>query len=491
MKRIAIIGGGIAGLTAAYELEQQRKAGADIDWILYEASGRLGGIVETMRRDGFILEGGPDGWVTEKPWARELAVELGLESQLITSNDATRKTYILIDGSLQPMPDRMRMMVPEDLATLEGSALFSANAREAYTNELQRADELRSAAPTEDESVASFVRRHFGDEVLEKIGAPLLSGVFGCDVEKLSVQAVMPTFVAMEREHGSLIAAVQARIKSRGDKPSQPIFTSLRDGVGSLVEALIAKLPPQRLLLNRSALSLKRERGLWCLRTSTPMAKGVVGKSKRHFHHVFIAAPADTARTLLEPLDPQTSTLIPQQSSSAVLATFAWPADAAKTFTIPAGFGFLVPQPDTNAGNPGPDSRTRVSVEPQLLACTFVDQKFPCRTPAGSRLIRVFFGGNSHEAFASKSDTEVAATALTQLEEILGPLPTPDAAHTTIRRWPHSLPQYEVGHLDRIAELDNRIATLGNLTLLGNAYRGVGLPDLIRDARAAAKAVSR
>src|ERR1700679_3273654 len=132
MKRIAIIGGGISGLTAAYELEKQRKAGADIDWTLYEASARLGGIIETTRRDGFILEGGPDGWVSEKPWARELAIELGLESQLIYSNDATRKTYILIDGKLQPMPDRMRMMVPEDLATLEGSTLFSATAREAY-----------------------------------------------------------------------------------------------------------------------------------------------------------------------------------------------------------------------------------------------------------------------------------------------------------------------------------------------------------------------
>jgi protoporphyrinogen/coproporphyrinogen III oxidase len=531
MKRIAIIGGGIAGLAAAYELEKQRKAGADIDWTLYEASNRLGGIIETTRRDGFVLEGGPDGWVSEKPWARELAIELGLESQLIYSNDATRKTYILIDNKLRPLPDRMRMMVPEDLATIEGSTLFSATAREAYAAELANAAQLREAAPNADESVASFIRRHFGDEVLTKIGAPLLSGVFGGDVEKLSAQAVMPAFVAMEREQGSLIAAVQAKIKSRGDKPQQPIFTSLRDGVGSLVEALVAQLPSECLHLNRSALSLKRERGLWCLRTS----KGNAGKSKKHFHHVFIATPADVTLTLIEPLDPQTSTLIPQQSSSAVLAAFAWSPEVAATFAIPPGFGFLVPHPPSahppelvisterictplaipteractpiviptervctplvisteaqRSGEIAAFTSAEVTPEPQLLACTFVDQKFPDRAPAGARVIRVFFAGNSHENFAAKSDEEVAAIALTQLQKILGPLPTPEVALTTVRRWPRSLPQYEVGHLERIAELETRIATLGGLTLLGNSYRGVGLPDLIREARAAARTI--
>jgi oxygen-dependent protoporphyrinogen oxidase len=300
----------------------------------------------------------------------------------------------------------------------------------------------------------------------------------------------------MEREHGSLIAAIQTKVKSRGDKPQQPIFTSLRNGVGSLVEALVAQLPPERLHLNRSALSLKRERGFWCLRTS----KGDAGKSKKHFHHIFIATPADAARTLIEPLDPQTSALIPQQASSAVLTAFAWLPETAKTFTIPQGFGFLVPQPSSahppahvisteakRSGEIAAFTSAEITPEPELLACTFVDQKFPDRAPAGARIIRVFFGGNSHEAFADKSDVEVAITALSQLREIIGPLPA--AAITTVCRWPRSLPQYEVGHLERIAALDARIATLGGLTLLGNSYRGVGLPDLIRDARAAARAI--
>jgi protoporphyrinogen/coproporphyrinogen III oxidase len=475
MKRIAIVGGGIAGLTAAYELELARKRGADLDWQLYEAGNRLGGIIETTRNataDGdFILEGGPDGWVSEKPWASDLAIELGLEKSLIHSNDATRKTYILIDNQLVPMPDGMRMMVPEDLAALEASTLFSAEARAACAAELTRANQLKSSAPANDESVATFVRRHFGEEVLTKIGAPLLSGVFGGDVDKLSVRAVMPAFVAMEREHGSLIAALQAKSKAHANRPHQPIFTSLRNGLASLTDALIARLPADRLHLNRPALSLKREGNAWCLRVSTSTA----GKSKRHFHHIFLATPIDTTRLLLQPRDPVAAALIPHHASSAVLTAFCWSPEAAAHFTIPPGFGFLVPQSKIEAN--------KEATEPQLLACTFVDQKFPHRAPSGARILRVFFGGSSADALETQTDAAIAAASLAQLEKILGPLPPSDAAPTTVRRWPRSLPQYEVGHLEHMAQLDQRIAALGGLTLLGNGYRGVGLPDLIRDAR--------
>jgi oxygen-dependent protoporphyrinogen oxidase len=469
MTRVAILGGGISGLTAAYELEKARKRGADIDWNLYEASDRFGGIVETTRQDGFVLEQGPDGWVTEKPWARDLVLELGLEAELVPSNDATRKTYILVGGQLQAIPDGMRMMVPTDLAMLESSPLFSATAKAAYASELTRAEELRASAPTEDESIAAFVLRHFGEEVLTKIAAPLLSGVFGGDVHKLSVRAVMPAFVAMEREHGSLIAALQSKPETKNPKS---IFTSLRNGVSTLVEALLRHLPADRLHLDRSALSLKRERNLWCLRTSTPGEKGRIGKSKKHFNHILVAMPSDTARQLLQPLDSAAAALIPTDSSSAILAAFAFPEAA---FTLPPGFGFLVP----STQNPEPNT--------PLLAATFVTQKFPHRAPANAHILRAFFGGASAEALTNATDADIATVALTQLAKILGPLPTP--AITTIRRLPRSLPQYEVGHLDRIAELDRRVATLGNLTLLGNAYRGVGLPDLIRDSRAAAKSV--
>jgi oxygen-dependent protoporphyrinogen oxidase len=491
MTRIAILGGGISGLAAAYELELARKRGADIDWHLYESTNRLGGIVETTQIDGYTLEGGPDGWVSDKPWARDLAIELGLERDLIASNDATRKTYIAIDHKLLAMPDRMRMMVPQDLdalANLAQSPLFSAEAIAAYTAEPTRAAELKASAPDQDESVAAFVLRHFGPEVLTKIGAPLLSGVFGGDVETLSVRSVMAPFVAMEREHGSLILGLQARAKSRGSKPAQSIFTSLRNGLGSLTAALIARLPPERLHCNNPAFSLKREGKLWCVRYHTPSERGIPGKAKKHFKHVIVATSVDAARALLTPLDPTASALLPTDASSAVLAAFCWAAETAATFTVPTGFGFLVPNPrqnsviSTGAQRSG-ETRSSTGDEPQLLATTFVDQKFPHRAPTNTRILRAFFGTGSAEHFANTPDAAVAAAALTQLRNLLGPLPDPDPALTTVRRWPRSLPQYAVGHLDRMAELDTRIATLGNLTLLGNAYRGVGLPDLIHNAR--------
>jgi oxygen-dependent protoporphyrinogen oxidase len=467
VKRIAIVGGGIAGLAAAYELEQQRLAGAAVDWQLYEASARLGGIVSTTRgpieHAGFILEEGPDAWVTDKPWAKDLAIELGLESEIIACNESQKKTYVLIGNELQAMPPRMRMMVPEDLSVLADSPLFSENAREAYAEELNRAYLLRATAPTEDESVASFVLRHFGQEVLDKIGAPLLSGVFGGDVEKLSVRSVMPAFVKMEQEHGSLIAALQARARERGDRAPQPTFTTLRRGMGSLAEAIVAKLPKERLHLRKPVRSMIGGAGGWMLDVD-----GVA------FQHVMLAAPVDAAKRLLQPVEPQAAALVPNDASSAVLAAFAWPEEQAKKFTVPDGFGFLVP-----AGNK----------QTTLLACTFVDQKFPDRAPAGAKVLRAFFGGQAADNLAAQSDEAIAAIAFVQLSRILGPLPAPDAALTSVRRWPRSLPQYEVGHLERMAALDARIAKLGGLSLLGNGYRGVGVPDLIKNARETVRSI--
>ncbi len=486
MKRIAIIGGGISGLTAAYELELARKRGAEIDWHLYEASDRLGGIIETTRHttpEGeFILEGGPDGWVSEKPWARELAIELGLESELIFSNDATRKTYILIDGELQPIPDRMRMMVPEDLSALNNSPLFSESARQAYASELARAEELRAQAPAEDESVASFVRRHFGDEVLNTLAAPLLSGVFGGDVHKLSVRAVMSQFVAMESEHGSLIAALQARTRQRMHA-AQPIFTSLRRGVASFIEALAAQVPSERVSFGQRAVTLKPHPTEWSVFTSRfrGMYDDQSDWTPTRFNSVLVCTPTQSTRYLLHfwphrKLKPTGigDSLLPPNSSSAILVAFAWTTTQARTFTIPSGFGFLVPQGSAN--------------EEQLLACTFVDQKFPHRAPEGARVMRAFFGGESADSLSSRPDEEIAELALAQLRNILGPIPEP--SFRTVRRWPRSLPQYEVGHLDRIERLEAMIAQTPGLHLLGNSYRGVGIPDLIRDARAAARAIA-
>jgi protoporphyrinogen/coproporphyrinogen III oxidase len=455
MKRVAIVGGGVAGLAAAYELARLARDGAAVQGVLFEASTRMGGIVETVREGGFIIECGPDAWVTEKPWARELAVELGLGDEVMPSNDAGRKTYVLINKKLQAMPNGMRMMVPFDLDALDASQLFSAEAKQAYHDEVVRADELRANAPAGDESVAAFVRRHFGDEVLEKIGAPLLSGVFGGDVAKLSVRAVMAPFVAMEQENGSLITALQTRVN---DSKTDAVFTTLRSGMGTLVDCMIAAIPEDWVRLAAEVRFVSHEAEGWLVGT----ARGV-----ERFDAVMMTAPVDVARQLLEPVDEQAAQLMEMEASSAVVVGFGFP-DAAK-FMVPPGFGFLVPS--------GPDSL--------LMACTFVDQKFDDRVPQGGRLVRAFFGGKAADRLMRCGNDETAAVARMELARILGALPEPQM--TVVRRWPRSLPQYGVGHLERMAKLAERVRGLDGLWLLGNGYRGVGLPDLIRDSRSAAR----
>jgi len=496
MRRIAIIGGGISGLTAAYELARLARGGAPVEAILFESTQRLGGIVETVREGGFTVEGGPDGWVSAKPWARELALELGLADELIASNDATRRTWILLSspenpaGKLVPMPDGFRMMVPSDLGELDHSPLFTPSAIDAYRAEPARADELRAASPDHDESVADFTLRHFGPEVLHRVAAPLLSGVFGGDVRRLSVRAVMPGFVEMEREHGSLIAALKAS-RSRNGAEQGSIFTTLRSGLGTLVQKLEAAIPPHWIRRNHTVKGIHRntrpDAPAWTLHTST------TGKhhGSETFDAVFLATPLDASRRLLAQLDEDAAHLLPADSSSAVLVAFCYP-DASRV-PLPDGFGFLVP----------PRFNSERALDPSaslLLACTFVDQKFPHRVPPNGRMVRAFFGGAAAERVTTCNNDEIAAIARLELARALNatipisgtaPTPAPPPVLTVVRRWPHSLPQYAVGHLDRTAELESRLGAMPGMTLLGNALHGVGLPDLICDARTAARAAAQ
>ncbi len=458
VRSVGIVGGGIAGLAAAYELERQR-ASRNLTYTLVEASNRLGGIVETHREQGFVIECGPDGWVTEKPWARELAEELGLGDELIPSNDATRVTWVLQGGHLLPVPDGMRMMVPEALEPVMHSPLFSPAARAAYAAEPARAAELKARVPHKDESVASFVERHFGSEVLRVIGAPLLGGVFGGDVHRLSVRAVMPAFVRMEREHGSLILAMQARAAQLGNTPRPSTFTSLRSGTGTLAERIVETLSPNSIQLNTYVSAMQRTGSGWLLTYSNG--------EQATFDHVLLATPVRQTRELLHQTDACASERLNIDSSSAVIAGFGF--TAGKVPVLPNGFGFLAPEGEGCA----------------LLAGTFADQKFAGRVPTRGKSLRAYFGGDTANMLMSYSDEGIAAAARRELEKVLGPVPV--AAVTVVRRWPDALPQYEVGHMERMAELQEEVSAGGALHLLGNGYRGVGLPDLIRDARMAAR----
>jgi protoporphyrinogen/coproporphyrinogen III oxidase len=460
-KRIAIAGGGISGLATAYQL-----ACDGVEYTLFEASERLGGIVETVRSQGFVIECGPDSWVTEKPWARELAVELGLEDQIIASNDQSRRTYVQqgSEAQLVPIPDGMRMMVPAKWDPLLESPLFSQQARLAYLQEPTRAAELKVSAPDHDESVADFVRRHFGEEVARTIAGPLLAAVFGGDIAQLSVRAVMPAFVRMEAEEGSLIQAVQGRAQ----QSSPAIFTTLASGLETLIERMVSKLPSASLRLRSPVLRIEADRGRWQLATA---------QGEDRFDAVVLATPLHVTQALLRPLGDgaRMAGLLPQQASSAIVVALAFAGTQAALMRIPPGFGFVVPQ--AFGGESGPSH--------QLLACTFVHQKFPGRAPEGAVLLRAFFGGESGDALLGEADDSLVERATLQLSRVLGPLP--EASETVVRRWPQSLPQYAVGHLERMAELESLLGTLPGLHLVGSAYHGVGLPDLICQGRATAR----
>ena len=476
------MGAGISGLTAAWQLTRPGSTPAQVT--LFEASDRAGGIIETVRRDGFVVELGPDSWVSEKLEARKLATELGLAHELMPSKDSTRKTHLLFKGRLEEMPDGFRLMVPASRAALESldtSTMFSEAARQAFRDELARFRELQRTAPLEDESISSFTERHCGREVLERLAAPLLSGVFGGDVDTLSVRAVMAPFVAMERERGSLIAALEEREAERRatGRPLQAVFTTLRSGLGTLTEVLTKELPKEVLQLRRKVQSIRRAEPNphtgWIVRHGAAVKTTQLQDTREdRFDDLILATPGHVTAELLKPIDRELSRLLPVEASSAILVALAWPTAGP---TLPQGFGFLVPAP-----------RRGEIAESSLLAATFVDQKFSSRVPEGGRLVRVFFGGNvARKLLADNvSDVDIARFALGELSRILCSAngeKLREPTFTIVRRWPLSLPQYLVGHLERIAMLDRHLAAISGLHLLGNGLRGVGLPDLVREAR--------
>jgi len=462
--KIAILGGGLSGLSAAYELAKYKHAGAEIEVKIFEAGRRLGGLLETHRQDGFVIECGADSWVTEKPWANELAIELGLEDQLIGSSDQWRRTYLARRGHLEAMPDGMRMMVPINWAPLLASPLFSTEAKLAYLREPKRAEELKVAALAleDDESVRDFVARHFGEQIADNIAAPLLAGVFGGDIRSLSAQAVMPLFVKLAREQGSLIEGLQRRAHASTKRDSSS-FTSLRNGLQTLPEYMAATLPGDWLSFDTPVNAIEKVVDNWRVH-----AKG----SAQEFDALIVALPARTASKLLSGVDAGLAGLLEIEASSAIIVAMAFTPEQSQSIKLPRGFGFLVPQAHD------------VASETKLMATTFVDQKFTHRAPAGGIVLRAFFGGAAANELMSQSDEALTDLARRDLGGIIGTLST---AHITlVRRWPDSLPQYAVGHLKRVAEIERVVAGIPNLRVTGNAFHGVGMPDIIRQGRVAA-----
>jgi oxygen-dependent protoporphyrinogen oxidase len=480
--RTAIIGGGIAGLAAAYELEESRKAGAQVEYTLFEARERLGGSLSSEIVGGAVLERGPDSFLTEKPAAAQLCRELGIGGELIPSNDAARKTWIVVKNRLIPLPDGLMFLVPTKLVPTALTRLFSLPTKIRMGLEL-----LHPPRPTglPDESVAALVERHFGAEAVDRLADPLLSGIFGGDASQLSARMVLPRLVEMESEYGSLtrgMLAAHRKMRARakeaaqkngaangeaGTRPSQgarSIFTSLRGGMQQMVDAITARLDPGSVRLSTLVSGLEKTAAGWRVEAG--------GKSEI-YDAVILASPAWAAGTLLGMVDAALSeelNAIPYSSSITVNLIY----DEAQLGRLPEGFGFLVP---------ASEGRT-------MLACTFVHRKFLGRTPPGKAVLRAFLGGMNNEALLAETDDALVATVRRELASIIGNHVVGlgmEPEHAQVARWRRAMAQYAVGHKERMGRVAARVAGLPGLRLAGNAYDGIGIPDCIRLGRLAAK----
>jgi protoporphyrinogen/coproporphyrinogen III oxidase len=464
MKRIAIIGGGISGLSAAYQFEQLRRAGTDVEYVLYESSSRLGGVLRTEHIDGCVVEAGPDSFITEKPWAADLCRELGLGDQLIGSNDADRKTYILVRGRLVEMPDGLMFMVPTKILPTGFSPLFSWKTKLRMTQELFHPPR----AVGHDESVAAFVERHYGTEMVDRLADPLLSGVYGGEAASLSVRAVLPRFAEMERTYGSLgrgMLAARKKMHAGSRKAAPPLFTSLKNGMQHLAEAVISRLTPSSLVTAAEVQAIQPEAGGWVVSA---------GMRSDYFDAVLVALPAAAAAHVLRMASPELSAeLAAIDYTSSITVGLGY--DHSVRESLPAGFGFLVPRSEGK----------------RLLAATFVHNKFPHRAPEDRALLRCFFAGVCAENLWQLSDDQIVGIVRNELQQIIGLRAEPLFAR--VCKWKSAMAQYGVGHLDRLDRIEHLRRQLPGLALAGNAYRGIGVPDCVRSGRDAAKelAVSR
>ncbi len=482
MKRIAVIGGGIAGLSAAYALEKQRRAGAEVEYVLFERESRLGGVLVTDHVDGCLVEAGPDSFITEKPWATALARDLGLGGEIIGSNDADRKTFIVVHNRLVELPDGLMFMVPTKIIPTLLSPLFSLGTKLRMARELVHPPHKIEG----DESVAAMVERHFGHEMVDRLADPLLSGIYGGQCNDLSVRAVLPRFVEMEQKHGSLTRAMLAARKrmasmSKG-KTAPPLFSSMKNGMQQLVDAVVAQLDPNsiRTGFEVAGVSLTYDGegtaeahpdGSRAADDSSRMwlVTGCDG-SRQSFDGVIISTPAHIMSKLLEHSHAELAfELGAINYSSSVTCTLIY--DKAAVAGRDRGFGFLVPRSEGR----------------RMLACTFVHNKFPHRAPADKAIVRAFLGGAGDEQVLDWPDEQIVSTVRRELAEIVGIAAEP--RDVRLYRWRRCMAQPSPGHLERIARIEHLRKQLPGLALAGNAFHGIGVPDCVRTGTHAAEQV--
>lgn len=502
-RRIAVIGGGLAGLAAAHRLTELAKLDVPIDVTLFEAGTRLGGLVGTEQVEGYLVDVGADSFLTNKPAAVALCHRLGIENRLIPTETRYRGALVLHQGRPVPVPDGFQLLSPTAIWPILTSPLFSTWGKLRLL--MEWSIPRRTTAPSQpssadrpaelkDESLADFARRRFGREAFERLIQPLVGGIYTADPERLSLAATMPRFLEMERDYGSLMRAVFAQKakernrqkSSNGPKPGSTessdrsmssgarygLFAGLKGGMIDLVSAL------QKHVESHCTVRLKT-RVTAISNVDSPRANDGSAVSRgyhltlddgslQNFDSVIIANTAATTAQILESLDPDLSRELRaiEYASSALVVTGHRLRDIRHPLD---SFGLVIPQIEHR----------------RILAVSFSSRKFPDRAPDGHVLLRTFVGGALQPELLNLSDKQLRELVRDELRGIFGVTGTPD--FTRIYRYERAMPQYTLGHQERIARIDQRIAQRPGLELAGIAYHGVGVPDVIASAERAAE----
>jgi protoporphyrinogen/coproporphyrinogen III oxidase len=464
--RVVIVGGGLSGLVAAHSVaERARSKRRSVEVVLLEGRERIGGAIWTERVDGFTLEGGADAFISNKPWAVDLCRRLGLGDQLVGTDPQHRRSFVVRDGRLLPVPDGFVLMAPSRIGPLLTTPILSLRGRLRMFLDLvmPRKDDAS------DESLASFVKRRLGREALDRLVQPLVSSFYMADPNELSLRATLPEFVRMEEDHGSLILAALRRgrrarsVERTSSGARHGLFVTLADGMDTLPQALAATLPPGAL---RTGTAVRRvSRNL----PASPWVVDLLDGPPIEADAVVMATEAHASARLLDGVDPALALQlrsIPYASSVVVNVAYrrdqvAHPLD---------GFGVVVPAIEKRS----------------ILAVSFLSVKFPHRAPAGTVLLRVFLGGATQPELFERDDEALRTLVRSELHELLGASGAPILIE--VARHSRAMPQYTLGHIERVEAIHRHAARHPRLIITGNAFDGVGIPDVVRAAESAADA---
>ncbi|AMV36244.1 protoporphyrinogen oxidase [Planctomyces sp. SH-PL62] len=457
---VAVVGGGITGLAAANRL---RELDPSLSVAVLEAGAKPGGVLGTDRRDGFLIDSSADSFITNVPWAIDLCRRLGLEDRLIQTAERNRRSFVVRAGRLEPIPDGLIIMAPSKIGPMVRTRILSVpgKLRLAMERFLPKGD-------GSDESLAGFARRRFGREAYDRLIQPLVGGMYTGDPERLSVKATMPRFLEMEQRDGSLIKSMRAAggKQTGGSGARYSLFVGLEGGMSDLVEAIVARLPEGTVRTGSPVRRISRDADGWRLDVGD-------GPTTLRARSVILATSARATAGLLREVAPEAAAevgAITSTSSAVVSLGFrrdriAHPLD---------GFGFVVPFIEDR----------------RILSGSFSSVKFANRAPEGSVLIRVFMGGSKRPELVDADDNELVRIATEELASLLGVRGGPETS--SVSRWREVMPQYEVGHLERIADVEARVGALDGLELAGNWLRGIGVPMCIHSGeQAAGRAASR